>query len=94
MNITSQYPSKRPSVKDVSKWHIVFEDSIKQDWAGRNKHVIVEYGYPFHDFWRVVYTIDGVKKSKLFYGETAWNKTEMFVYDMGFRNILWEALND
>jgi hypothetical protein len=27
-------------------------------------------------------------KQKLFYGETAWNDTERFVYDLGFRNVL------
>jgi hypothetical protein len=90
MSTMSHYrPSKRPSVKDVSKWYNVFQDTIKSDWKGpTHKHVMIEQGYPFPDFYRVTYTIEGVKKSKLFYGETAWNKTEMFVYDMGFRNIL------
>ena len=89
MNTMSHYrPSKRPSVKDVSKWYVLFEDFIDTDWRGQNKHVIVEQGYPFPDFYRVTYTVDGIKKSKLFYGETAWNHTEMFVYDMGFRNVL------
>jgi len=36
----------------------------------------------------VTYTIDGAKKSKLFYGESAWNETERFVYDLGFTNVL------
>ena len=89
MNTISHYrPSKRPSVKDVSQWYNVFEDWIDQDWRGMSKHVIVQQGHPFPDFYRIVYTIDGVKKSKLFYGESAWNQTEMFVYDMGFRNVL------
>lgn len=81
-------PSKRPSVKDVSQWYNIFEEWIDTDWRGQNKHVLVERAYPFPDFYRVTYTIDGVKKSKLFYGETAWSKTEMFVYDMGFRDVL------
>lgn len=84
----TRYPSKRPSVKDVSQWYNIFEDFIDTDWRGQNKHVIVEQGYPFPDFYRVTYTIDRVKKSKLFYGESAWNQVEMFVYDMGFRNVL------
>ena len=89
MNTMSHYrPSKRPSVKDVSQWYNIFEDWIENDWRGQNKHVLVEQAYPFPDFYRVTYTIDGIKKSKLFYGETAWNLTEMFVYDMGFRNVL------
>lgn len=87
MSTTLRYPSKRPSVKDVSKWTIVYEDTLK-DWNTIVRHVIIEHGYPFADFYRVTYTIDGVKKSKFFYGETAWNKTEMFVYDLGFRGVL------
>lgn len=90
MNTMSHYrPSKRPSVKDVSQWYNIFEDTMEGDWRSNiHKHVKVEQAYPFPDFYRVTYTIDGIKKSKLFYGETAWNKTEMFVYDMGFRNVL------
>ena len=89
MNSISQYrPSKRPSVRDVSQWYNVFEEWIDADWRGQNKYVLVEQGHPFPDFYRVTYTIDLIKKSKLFYGESAWNQTEMFVYDMGFRNVL------
>lgn len=89
MNSISQYrPSKRPSVRDVSQWYNVFEEWIDADWRGQNKYVLVEQGHPFPDFYRVTYTIDLIKKSKLFYGESAWNQVEMFVYDMGFRNVL------
>ena len=88
MNTMSHYrPSKRPSVKDVSQWYNIFEEWIDADWRGQNKHVIVEQGYPFPDFYRVTYTIDGIKKSKLFYGETAWMDGERFVSDLGFRNV-------
>jgi hypothetical protein len=48
---------------------------------------MVERGDPFPDFYRVTYTIDGIKKSKLFYGETSWSDTERFVYDMGIYNV-------
>ena len=82
-------PSKRPSVKQVSKWYIDYEDAIDSTWRGEGHRTVkVEQGYPFPDFYRVTYTIDGVKKSKLFYGETAWNDTERFVYDLGFANVL------
>ena len=88
MSITSQYrPSKRPSVKQVSQWIIDFEDNI-EDWRGRSIWVVVQNGHPFPDFYRVTYSIDGIKKSKLFYGESAWNDTERFVYDLGFSNVL------
>lgn len=80
-------PSKRPSVKQVTQWCRGYQDEII-DWTGSSKRVLVEQGYPFPDFYRVTYTVDGVKKSKLFYGESAWNQTEMFVYDMGFRDVL------
>ena len=87
MSITSQYrPSKRPSVKSVNYWDSIFEDTA-QTWKGQTVSATVERGDPFPDFYRVTYTIDGVKKSKLFYGESAWSQTEMFVYDMGIYNV-------
>jgi len=87
MSITSQYrPSKRPSVKSVNYWDSIFEDTA-QTWKGQTVSATVERGDPFPDFYRVIYTIDGVKKSKLFYGESAWSQTEMFVYDMGIYNV-------
>jgi hypothetical protein len=81
-------PSKRPLVKDVSQWHVLYEDSIDKNWRGQNIWVMIEQGWPFPDFYRVTYEIDNVKKSKLFYGEVAHNQTEMFVYDMGFRTVI------
>ena len=88
MNTTLHYrPSKRPSVKSVSYWDNIFEDTA-QTWKGQNVSATVERGEPFPDFYRVTYTIDGVKKSKLFYGETAWSDTERFVYDMGIFSVL------
>lgn len=87
MNTMSHYrPSKRPSVKSVKAWDNIFEDST-QTWKGQSVTAKVERGEPFPDFYRVTYTIDGVKKSKLFYGESAWSQTEMFVYDMGLYNV-------
>jgi hypothetical protein len=73
----------------VSKWHVEYENTIDLSWRGQgNLWVMIENGYPFPDFYRVTYIVDGVKKSKLFYGESAWNQTEMFVYDLGFRDVL------
>ena len=83
----SRYPSKRPSVDSVKSWDNIFEDSA-DTWKGQSVSAKVERGFPFPDFYRVTYTIDGVKKSKLFYGESAHNQTEMYVYDLGFRNVL------
>lgn len=93
MSTMSHYrPSKRPSVKDVSKWYNCYENSIDLSWRGQGSlWVMIEHGYPFHDFYRVTYKVDGVKKSKLFYGETAHNDTERFVYDLGFRDC-WGVL--
>jgi len=83
-------PSKRPSVKQVQDWRVVYTDCIDNDWRGRNGCVYVYNGYPFPDFYKVVHVEAGTKKktSKLFYGESAWNQTEMFVYDLGFTNVL------
>ena len=87
MNTTSHYrPSTRPSVKSVNYWDSIFEDTA-QTWKGQTVSAMVERGDPFPDFYRVTYTIDGVKKSKLFYGESAWSDTERFVYDMGIYNV-------
>jgi hypothetical protein len=90
MSTMSHYrPSKRPSVKQVSEWRYVYWDTIDSTWRGEgHREVNVEQGYPFPDFYRVQYTVDGIKKSKLFYGESAWNDTERFVYDLGFSNVL------
>jgi hypothetical protein len=88
MNTTLHYrPSKRPSVKSVSYWDNIFEDST-QNWKGQNVSAKVERGEPFPDFYRVTYILDGVKKSKLFYGETSWSDTERFVYDLGLFNVV------
>jgi hypothetical protein len=78
-------PSKRPSVKDVSKWYIEYENSF-DDWRGRNIWVMVEQGYPFPDFYRVIYEIDNDKKSKLFYGESAWMNVNRLIHDLGVRD--------
>jgi hypothetical protein len=88
MSTTLRYPSKRPSVKSVKYWDNIFEDST-QTWNGQNVWAKVERGHPFPDFYRVTYTLDmfAVKKSKLFYGESAWSQTEMFVYDMGLFSV-------
>lgn len=86
MNTTSRYPSKRPSVKSVNYWNDIFFDSTRT-WKGQVVFAKVELGMPFPDFYRVTYTIDGVKKSKLFYGETAWSDTERFVSDLGIFSV-------
>ena len=80
-------PSKRPKVGQVSHWDNLYESSAI-DWCDRSIAVKVEVGYPFPDFYRVTYNINGVKKSKLFYGESAWSQTERFVYDLGFRDVI------
>ena len=88
MNTMSHYrPSKRPSVSAAKYWDNIFEDSA-QTWNGQTVSAKVERGEPFPDFYRVTYIVDGAKKSKLFYGESAWNDTERFVYDLGLFNVL------
>jgi len=83
-------PSKRPSVKAVKNWDVLFAESIENHWAGKNGSCYVYRGEPFPDFYKVVYVEAGSlkKTQKLFYGETAWSDTERFVYDLGFSNVL------
>ena len=80
-------PSKRPYVKDVSQWRVEYENE-GTNWRGQRVYALIERGWPFYGFYRVTYVIDGVKKSKLFYGESAWNQTERFVYDLGLFDVL------
>ena len=87
MNTILQYPSKRPKVSQVSYWDNIFEDTA-DTWNGQKVWAKVERGMPFYDFYRITYSIDNTKKSVLKYGESAWNQTEMFVYDLGFANVL------
>ena len=88
MSTMSHYrPSKRPSVKQVSQWHVEYEGE-NTNWRNQRVYALIERGYPFPDFYRVTYTVDGVKKSKLFYGESAHNQTERFVYDLGLFDVL------
>ena len=87
MNTMSHYrPSHRPKVSQVKDWDVIFADSANT-WKGQTVWARVEQGNPFPDFYRVTYTIDNAKKSKLFYGETAWSDTERFVYDLGIFSV-------
>ena len=92
MNTMSHYrPSRRPSVKQVEQWQTIYSDYHYNDWRGDGYtgEVVVENGYPFPDFYRVIWKpTNGKKVSKLFYGERAWNDTERYVYDLGFANVL------
>jgi hypothetical protein len=87
----SQYrPSKRPSVKQVKFWELIFEDRIDRHWRGDsyNGKVEVYNGYPFPDFYRVVFTpTQGKKTNKLFYGESAHHDVVRFVSDLGFQSV-------
>ena len=91
MSFVTTHPSKRPSVKSVKEWDCIYWDSIERHWKGDafNGEIHVYRGEPFPDFYKVIYTpVGGKKVSKLFYGESAWSQTEMFVYDLGFTNVL------
>ena len=89
MSFMTTHPSRRPKVGQVSKWYVEYENSIDLSWRGEGEITVkVEQGYPFPDFYRVTDVTNGVKKSKLFSGESAWSQTEMFVYDLGFRDFV------
>jgi hypothetical protein len=91
MSTMSHYrPSKRPKVSQVDQWDLLFTDSITDHWRGNSFDGAVEVynGYPFPDFYKVVwYPKYGSKEQKLFYGETAWMDAERYVSDLGFRNV-------
>ena len=89
--ITNYRPSKRPKVSQVSEWNTIYIGEIENDWRGAyGGTCIVQNGYPFPDFYKVRYLMGRDKKwqQKLFYGESAWSQCEMFVYDLGFRDVL------
>ena len=86
-------PSKRPSVKQVQEWEFVYSDYNYTHWRGDDfaGEVLVERGYPFPDFYKVTFRPKGEGKAhrpKYFYGESAWNEAERYVYDLGFPMVL------
>lgn len=87
MMITNYRPSTRPKVSQVSYWDNIYEGAT-ENWKGNRVRAKVERGEPFPDFYRVTYHVDGIKKSKLMYGESAWNEAERFVYDLGLFDVL------
>ena len=91
----NRYPSKRPKVGQVEKWETVYIGEIENDWRGAyGGTAILERGYPFPDFYRVktaMGRMPTLKTSKLFYGESAHNQVSMYLYDLGFRDILSEV---
>lgn len=91
MSFMTTHPSRRPKVSQVSKWYLEYENSIDLSWKGQGEITVkVEQGYPYPDFYRVTTVTNGSKKSKLFYGESAWSQVNMFVYDLGFTR--WEGI--
>jgi hypothetical protein len=88
MTLDYYRPRTRPSVKQVKNWYVCYEGSIDLSWRGAGQiSVKVESGYPFYDFYRVTTITDGVKKSKLYYGENAENDVKRNVYDLGLYDI-------
>jgi hypothetical protein len=87
----TRYPSKRPKVSQVSNWDLIFQDTISNHWRGDayNGSIQVYRGEPFWDYYKIIYTPnEGKKVTKYMYGESAWSQAEMFVYDLGFRDVL------
>jgi hypothetical protein len=92
VTLTNFRPSKRPSVKQVKHWDLVFDDYTDRHWRGDafNGGVEVLRGYPFPDFYKVIYVPSDPsqkKISKLFYGESAHHNVVRFVADLGFQSI-------
>ena len=91
MSTTWQYrPSKRPKVGQVKHWDKIYDNSNYNHWRGAEYggRVEVYNGYPFPDFYKVVFTpAEGKRTSKLFYGESAHHDVRRFVSDLGFQSV-------
>ena len=92
-NLTNYRPSKRPTVKQVQEWQEIYSDYNYDHWRGDAYagEVRVYNGYPFPDYYKVTFRPKGEpmpNRPKYFYGETAWNDVERYVYDLGFANVL------
>jgi hypothetical protein len=95
MNTTSRYPSKRPSVKQVSEWDLIYSDYHYNDWRGEaySGQIEIYNGYPFPDFYKVVWKpTNGKKVQKLFYGEVAHFDVARYAGDLGFQRAYEEIL--
>jgi hypothetical protein len=92
----SQYrPSKRPSVKQVKFWELIYDNNTTDHWRGAKYggRVEVYNGYPFPDFYKVIFTpAEGKKVNKLFYGESAHHDVTRFVSDLGFQSVYYSDL--
>ena len=88
-DISNYRPSKRPKVSQVSKWDLIYDDDITNHWSRSTQGTIqILMGYPFPDFYKVVTTnVEGAKKSKLFYGESAYYQVQQYVSDFGVRSV-------
>ena len=92
----NRYPSKRPKVAQVDHWDTVYIGEIENDWRGAyGGTCIVQVGYPFPDFYKVVShmgQMPTLKTIKYFYGETAYYQVRNYVYDLGFRDVVGASL--
>lgn len=91
MSLAMYRPSTRPKVSQVKEWDTIYTEDMENDWRGLyGGSVIVQLGFPFPDFYRVITNMGkpNVKTSKLFYGESAHIQVEVYVYDLGFRSVL------
>lgn len=61
---------RKPKVSEVNFWDTIHYSEYATVYEARN----------IPDFFKVV---PAVGRSKLFYGETAWMKTRVFVVDLG-----------
>jgi hypothetical protein len=83
---------QRPKVSEVSKWETIFVAEMLHDSRGLHGGIVyIQRGLPFQDYYKVISRMGKAptkKNSKLFFGESAYNQVEMYVYDLGFRDVL------
>jgi len=74
----------RPKVSDVEKWDLCFDEWREHDWRGRPDGTLkVHSASNFFDYYKIVTESEGEKKTKYFFGETAWNKAQQYCWDFG-----------
>lgn len=87
MSITANYrPSKKPKVSQVHNWVRIYEDSFANcSWKyDLPSSITVWNGYPFPDFYKVVFRVGEKKVTKYFYGEMAYHQVRSYCADRGF----------
>ena len=79
-----KYYSRRPPVSYVTKWTTLYNKYSTDNWRGLDDcHLTIDVADYIPTYYKVVSTINGTKKTKYFYGETAWYKVKNYAATLG-----------